>query len=303
MLNINFKLLIVFLSVANHMSFRKAAEETNRSPPAVSMQIRQLEEQLGVALFQRTTRRMRLTAAGEALMISVRKALAELDSGFAQLQLTAGAQSGRLALACVPTIAGTRLPAVLAAFARQFPSVTVQVHELANRNLFEAVRRHDVDFGIGAVEDGANEFDFDALFDDPYCALLPPGFGAVDKGALTLRQLARGRPLLKLSSSTAFRDHIDGELRRAGLEIRTDYEFMQVSTIVAMVQAGLGVALMPAVAVPATNRLQVVRIKPALRRTIAIVSTRGDRFSPAAERFVQLCRAGLAPPGSAIARS
>jgi len=104
-MNINLRLLATFLSVAEHTSFRKAAQYTNRSLPAVSMQIKQLEEQLGLALFQRTTRKVELTQAGEQLMISARKAMAELESGLTLLQHTVDVQQGHLSFACVPTIA------------------------------------------------------------------------------------------------------------------------------------------------------------------------------------------------------
>src|SRR5690606_6108551 len=99
---INFKLLSAFISVAEHASFRKAAEQNFVSLPAISMQIKQLEAQVGVALFQRTTRRVELTPEGEQLLISTRKAMAELDSGLSLSQQAANAQHGTLALACVP---------------------------------------------------------------------------------------------------------------------------------------------------------------------------------------------------------
>lgn len=87
-MNINCKLLGVFLSVAENASFRKAADQTHRSMPAVSMQIKQLEEQVGVALFQRTTRKVSLTDEGEKLLISARKALAELEIGLLPKAIT-----------------------------------------------------------------------------------------------------------------------------------------------------------------------------------------------------------------------
>ena len=79
-MRVNLKVLSTFLAVAENESFRKAAEQTNISLPAVSMQIKQLEERLGVALLQRTTRKVVLTPEGEKLMISTRKAMAEIDA-------------------------------------------------------------------------------------------------------------------------------------------------------------------------------------------------------------------------------
>jgi DNA-binding transcriptional LysR family regulator len=288
-MNINFKLIGTFLSVAQNESFRKAAEETNRSLPAVSMQVKQLEEQLGVALFQRTTRKVALTQEGEQLLISARKALAELEVGLSHIQHAADVQQGHLSFACVPTIASTRLPAILTAFAKKYPGISVHVRELANQDLLEAVRRREVDFAIGPVPDKKGELEFAPIFVDDYCAMLPRGYQDNGRASISLRELSK-LPLLKLSSSTAFRDHVDNALKANGLSHESNYEFMQVTTLVAMAEAGLGIALLPRVALPRRTPLKVVRIiGPALSRTIAIVTIRGHSLSPAAARLVEMC--------------
>lgn len=288
-MNINFKLIGTFLSVAQNESFRKAAEETNRSLPAVSMQVKQLEEQLGVALFQRTTRKVTLTQEGEQLLISARKALAELEVGLSHIQHAADVQQGHLSFACVPTIASTRLPAILTAFAKKYPGISVHVRELANQDLLEAVRRREVDFAIGPVPDKKGELEFAPIFVDDYCAMLPRGYQDNGRASISLRELSK-LPLLKLSSSTAFRDHVDNALKANGLSHESNYEFMQVTTLVAMAEAGLGIALLPRVALPRRTPLKVVRIiGPALSRTIAIVTIRGHSLSPAAARLVEMC--------------
>jgi DNA-binding transcriptional LysR family regulator len=294
-MNINFKLIGTFLSVAQNESFRKAAEETNRSLPAVSMQVKQLEEQLGVALFQRTTRKVTLTQEGEQLLISARKALAELEVGLSHIQHAADVQQGHLSFACVPTIASTRLPAILTAFAKKYPGISVHVRELANQDLLEAVRRREVDFAIGPVPEKKGELEFAPIFVDDYCAMLPRGYQDNGRASISLRELSK-LPLLKLSSSTAFRDHVDNALKANGLSHESNYEFMQVTTLVAMAEAGLGIALLPRVALPRRTPLKVVRIiGPALSRTIAIVTIRGHSLSPAAARLVEMCNQLIAP--------
>jgi len=294
-MNINFKLIGTFLSVAQNESFRKAAEETNRSLPAVSMQVKQLEEQLGVALFQRTTRKVALTQEGEQLLISARKALAELEVGLSHIQHAADVQQGHLSFACVPTIASTRLPAILTAFAKKYPGISVHVRELANQDLLEAVRRREVDFAIGPVPEKKGELEFAPIFVDDYCAMLPRGYQDNGRASISLRELSK-LPLLKLSSSTAFRDHVDNALKANGLSHESNYEFMQVTTLVAMAEAGLGIALLPRVALPRRTPLKVVRIiGPALSRTIAIVTIRGHSLSPAAARLVEMCNQLIAP--------
>lgn len=293
-MRINFKTLGTFLAVAEHASFRKAGEQLHLSLPAVSMQIKQLEEQLGVPLFQRTTRRVDLTREGEQLLISARKAMAELQQGLGELQQAANVQQGHLSLACVPTVAGTRLPKLLTAFAKKYPGVSVRVRELALPELLEAVRRREVDFGIGPEPQKKGELVFAPLFVDEYVALVPAAAARDGRTGISLRELVR-MPLLTLSSASLFRRHLDDTLRTQGLEAEMNYEFTHASTLVAMAEAGLGAGLLPRVAVPARTRLKALRIThPVLSRTICIVTIRGHTLSPAAARMVELC-AGLAP--------
>jgi DNA-binding transcriptional LysR family regulator len=202
-----------------------------------------------------------------------------------QIQQADEVLQGHLSFACVPTIASTRLPLILASFASKYPGITVHVRELANRDLLEAVRCREVDFAIGLVIEGKTEFNFAPVFIDEYCALLPKGYKDAGRAGISPRELSK-LPLLKLSSSTAFRDHIDDALRSNGLVVETNYEFTQVTTLVAMAEAGLGIALLPRVAIPRNIKLKVVRITgPVRSRTIAIVTIRGHSLSPAAQRL------------------
>ncbi len=244
-MRINFKLLSSFLAVAKHASFRKAADELHLSLPAVSMQIKQLEERLDVALFQRTTRRVELTREGEELRISTCKALAELDGVLDRIQQTANVQHGHLSFACVPTLAGTRLPALLVEFARRFPAISVRVRELAQPALLEAVRRREVDFGIGPQSDGSGDLTFKPIFDDDYVALLPTSQGDGYKNGISLREISK-MPLMTISASE-FQRQLHEALQQEALVPELHYDFAHVSTMTAMVEAGLGVAVIPAV--------------------------------------------------------
>ena len=295
-MNINFKLLGVFLSVAENASFRKAADQTHRSMPAVSMQIKQLEEQVGVALFQRTTRKVSLTAEGEKLLISARKALAELEIGLLQIQHSIDLQHGRLSFACVPTVASTRLPLVLTTFAKKYPGIAVHVKELPNIELLDCVRRREVDFGIGPMPENRGELDFSPIFVDEYCAMLPKGYQDKGRADISLRELCT-LPLLMLSDASTFRGHIDKALSANGLEAKSNYEFAHVNTLIAMAEAGLGVALLPRISIPRKTALKVVRVvNPALSRTISIATIRGHTLSPSAARLVELFSQLIAPP-------
>jgi DNA-binding transcriptional LysR family regulator len=294
-MKINLKLLGTFLAVADNASFRKAAEQSHLSLPAVSMQIKQLEERLGVALFQRTTRRVELTREGEQLMISARKAMAEIDGALAQLQQAAQAQQGQLAFACVPSLASSRLPALLVDFARKYPGISVRVREAPLPELLEAVRRRDVDFGIGPQPEKKGELEFSPIFVDEYVALVPADSAAARKASITLRELAK-LPLLTLTGASLFQHQLTAVLASQGLNPELNYEFTHVSTLVAMAEAGLGVGILPGVAVPPRTPLKTLRIvRPTMNRTIAVITIRGHSLSPAAARFVAMCGA-LVPP-------
>lgn len=294
-MKINFKLLGTFLAVAENASFRKAADQTHLSLPAVSMQIKQLEDQLGVALFQRTTRKVDLTQAGEQLMISARKAMAEIDAGLVQIQHAVDVQQGHLSFGCVPTVAGSRLPQILLKFSKKYPGISVRVRELAHQELLEAVRRREVDFGIGPVPEKKGELDFSPIFVDEYFALLPKAFHDGGRAGISLRELAK-MPMLTLSNSTLFRNHLDSVLKANDVETELNYEFTHVSTLIAMAEAGLGIAVLPRIAIPRKTPLKAVRITgPAISRTIAIITIRGHSLSPAAARLVDLCDQLIVP--------
>ena len=289
-MRVNLKVLSTFLAVAENESFRKAAEQTNISLPAVSMQIKQLEERLGVALLQRTTRKVILTQEGEKLMISTRKAMAEIDAALLSIEQAANAQQGNLVFACVPTVASTRLPALVTAFARDYPGISVGIRETAQPELLEAIRKREVDFGIGPMPEKMGEFECTALFEDPYVALVPEDHPLADKNGISLRELTKISPSLLMLGSSQFQQQLNEVLLKNKIGIERNYDFTHVSTMAAMVEAGLGVGILPKVAVPRQTSLKVINIvRPVMSRTIAIISMRGHSLSTASQRFVDLC--------------
>ncbi|NYT61932.1 LysR family transcriptional regulator [Alcaligenaceae bacterium] len=295
-MKLNFKTLSTFLAVAENASFRKAASQIHLSIPAVSMQIKQMEERLGVALFQRTTRKVVLTQEGEQLLISTRKAMAEIRGALAHIQQVADIQQGHLSFACVPTVAGTRLPALLMQFASDFPGITIQVREVSQPELLNAVRRREVDFGIGPEPDHMEEFECQLLFKDSYVAVVPESHHAAAKTSISMQELSKMR-VLSLGASQ-FQGHIQATLEKEGLSLDPSYEFTHVNTVIAMIEAGLGVGILPGVAAPQSASLKVLRIvPPTMARDIAAIKIRGHSLSPAAARFVTMCEE-LMPPSS-----
>jgi DNA-binding transcriptional LysR family regulator len=190
----------------------------------------------------------------------------------------------------VPTVAGTRLPALMVSFARQYPGISVRVRELSQPGLVEAVRNREVDFGIGPEPERLGELEFRPIFVDDYVALLLADHPVAIKSSVTLRELVK-MPLLTLGASQLHRQLLQA-LQEEDLAPELNYEFTSVSTLVAMAEVGLGVGIMPGVAVPRNEKLKALKIvRPSISRTIGIVTIRGHTLSPSAGRFVEMCDA------------
>ena len=286
--NVNLKLMHTFLLVAEHSSFCRAAEVSNRSQSAVSMQIRQLELQLGVSLFHRTTRRVKLTREGELLLVCARRAVTELQTGLRQIKEAVDIQRGRLTLACAPTLAATRLPQILAAFEKSYPAVSAHVRELGTAEMLDSIRKQEVDFGLGPRAPNAPDFQFQPVFVDEIYALIPASMDLGPREAISLEQLSH-MPILVLSGSTD--SLLEKAQKSSGVTLNIKYEVQQVQTQIAMAAAGLGAAILPRVAIPLKPdpRLRAVPIvDPPLVRELCVVTLRGQFLPPVATRFIEM---------------
>jgi DNA-binding transcriptional LysR family regulator len=296
---INLKLLHMFIAVAENRSFRQASEQLNRSQSAVSMQIKLLEEQVGVALFHRTTRRVELTTEGQRLLTHARRALDEWDSGLREIREVVDMQRGTLSLACMPTIAATILPQVLRTFQTKYPGIKINLRELASDELLESVRRREVDFGIAPWVDRQTEFQFAPLFDDPIYALATRAFPFRKRSAIDLAELCTF-PVLLNSTSTALRAMLERALAARNLEFQVAFEVVHTYTLIALATAGLGVGVLPKVALPMPLKktLQAVPIgDPPLVRSVCIVTLRGQSLSPAVSALVSTIRKSMSARG------
>lgn len=289
--NVNLKLLQTFLLVGEHSSFRAAAERSFRSQSAVSAQIRQLEAQLGVTLFHRTTRNVRLSPEGQQLLECARRAIREMEVGLRAIREAADVRRGRVSLSCSPTIAATRLAGALARFESQNPGIEIFVRELTSEALFESVRAHEVDFGIGPVIE-TSEFHFEPLLEEPLYALVPRRFIRTDRSTIAFSTLTN-MPILILDPATALRSLIESTMRERNIPLTNRFQFTQAQTLISMAEAGLGAAILPEVALPVRRHAStyVLRIvDPPLLRQVALITTRGHALSPASHRLVGVLR-------------
>ncbi len=287
-MNVNLKLLQTFLLVAHHRSFRKAAEESNRTASAVSMQVKQLEEQTGVLLLKRTSRSVELTPEGHLLLSKTRHALQGVDEGLAEIRAAALARNGLVTVASSPSIASTLLPQVLVQFSIENPSVTVRVRELGSQEILQAVSHHHVDFGIGPTVANASDFVFEPLLQDELCVLAPVEHAFSQRSRITLAQL-HGIPLVMLASFAAMRLDFASAATAEGIQLNVQFEVQQMQTLVAMVAAGLAVGIAPRISsgIASPHAVKILGLaSDRSAREISVITTRGTSPSMLALRLM-----------------
>ncbi|TDH60319.1 LysR family transcriptional regulator [Dankookia rubra] len=293
-MSVNLKLLNAFLAVAEHGSFRRAAELAGRSQSALSVQVRDLEDQLGASLFHRTTRSVGLTREGEALLPHARRAIAEMEAGLRQVRAAAGMQDGRLALGCPPHIAATTLPALFMQFHAAHPGVALSIREMPQAGVLEGIRRQELDFGIGPRPAHAPSLVFAPLMEEEIVALAPPRFAPAGDsiGLAALGAL----PVLITSGTNSMRAMVEEAAASIGVSFHLRCEVQMPETAIALAAMGLGVAIVPQLALVGRGLagLRLLRISdPPLLREVGIVQLRGHRLSPAATTFQELLRSRL----------
>jgi len=294
---INLKLLQTFMLVAESRSFRETADRVNRSQSAISTQIKQLEEQLGIPLFNRTTRSVRLTPEGAELLTHARRAVGEIEQGLRTLLEAADLRRGLVTLACAPTIASTRLPTILVEFERQYPGIRIVVHELKSADLFQRVRAGEVDFGLGPVV-GDGDLDFRTVLREPLHLFATAKFLPDDHPTVPFDALA-GLPLIQFTGSTVMGRLVAQSAKDRGIILNTRYECVQGQTLIALATAGLGAAITIGTMVQTARQGQMRRpriVDPGLTQDFAVVTLKGKAMSPAARGLVDLIVARM--PGS-----
>ena len=290
-MNVNLNLLLTFVEVAEHSSFRRAAESIGRTQSAVSMQIQQLEAQLGLQLFNRTTRQVRLTQEGTELLAHVQAGVASLTAGLRQASGLAASHRGRVAIACAPSVAGSRLPDVMAEFQAAFPGVSARLRELPLTGIMDAVRMQDVDFGIGPPPTVPNGLVFRSVLVDPICALFRTG-SIRSRNQVRLEALA-AHPVVLMGG---LRPMVEAAAQRAGLSLSVRYEAQQILTVMGLVRAGLGVGIVPGIAIPRQLARGIASLPicaPELVRDVGIITQLGRPLSPIAGQLTRLLETRL----------
>ncbi len=288
-MRINFELLDLraFLAILDTGSFRKAAELLNVSQPALSRRIKSLEQALGSPLLERTTRSVSPTIVGRQMQPMFLRIIDELETSVLTTTETGRRQAGQVTIACVPTAAFYFLPQVIRRFNRQHPLIRFRIHDLSASEGLESVAQGETEFGINML--GASEADlrFTPLMRDPFVLACRRDHPLARRRSLKWAELT-DFPLIGVSRHSGNRTILDNALATAKIELNWFYEVNHLSTSLGLVEAGLGISVLPRLATPQVAHPVIVAIpikNPVVTRTIGIVERRSGRLSPAASRF------------------
>jgi len=281
------------LAVAEQRNFTRAAEALHVSQPTLSQQIRQLEDSLGAALFDRSGRSIRLTDAGEAYVRFARLALQDLEAGKRAMHDVQDLSRGSLRLAMTPTFTAYLIAPLLHRFNSLYPGITLGVEEMTQDRLEAALAEDRLDIGIGFTGMHLADIQGEALFGETLSLMVGaahPQAGGKTLGARDLEQQA----LVLLSRDFATRQHIDLYCRQHGIAPRIAIEANSISAIVELVRRGQLATILPAAIAVEQPGLAALELTPALpRRTVALLSRRGAWRSAACQAFAALARQPL----------
>jgi DNA-binding transcriptional LysR family regulator len=283
-----------FAAVAHHSSFTLAARELNIAQPALSQQVRKLEQELGVELLRRTTRRVELTEAGEIALARATRTLAEADALRAEVDDLRGLTRGTLSLGMLPAIGQLEPAPILAAFSAAYPAIEVR---LVEDTLVEALAllradRLDLAFGLVAPELAGEGIAGETLFEEELAVIVAEHHPLARRRSVRFAELD-GEPLVSFLSGSAVRQRLDAELERAGVATVAALESNNINTLRALVAHGLGVSLVPrSFALGEGPPVAVLRVAPRALRVPVSILYRADRARPpAAEAFLESVRA------------
>jgi len=292
MIDFTSRQLRAFLLVAQHHNFTRAAEALFITPSGLSLLIRELENQIGFRLFDRTTRHVALTAQGRQLVAVARRSLEELDGALSRIGQIVRKASDTLSVGAGQLVAANILPQAIKEFRAERPEVRIEVFDGDPATVLQKVRAGTLDMGLGSFNNmpGIRRTLF---FRFSLMVIRPDSPTALRRTSTTWSALKEERLILP----APMRALIDQHLARAGVSSNPAMVLNRFDTLIAMVEAGEGTGIVPSSALPVCQRRHVVMsrlINPTVPMDFYQIRNRGRKLSPAAEAFTAFLQGYIA---------
>ncbi|WP_296058344.1 LysR family transcriptional regulator [uncultured Amphritea sp.] len=290
MVNITLKQLRAFVAVARTQSFTEACVQVHLSQPALSIAIKNLEEEVGGALFSRTTRAIALTPEGEEFYPVAQKILQDCETALDDLNQRFALNRGRVVLAAMPSFASSLLPGIISQYRALYPNVSVTVNDVIAEDVVDMVRNGQVEVGITFDPGRSEDLAFTPLFDDRFVAVVHPDHPLTALTHVSWQALLKN-DFIALQRPSSIRLLIEAKLRQLGMLVSPEFETHQLATIGRMVATDLGVSAVPSLCIQQMRELGAVCREldtPVMSRPVGVVTRKRYPLSTAARSLVDI---------------
>ena len=291
--NLSLRQLRAFLAVAQESSMTRAAAKLHLTPSALSMLVRAMEDDVGVRLFERTTRRLVLTDAGEQFLPTVERVFAELEQGLGRLQAAQQVKNSVLRLVATPLLASALFPQLIASFRLQHPQVRVELLDGPVDSLPALVRQAQVDMAVCTANDDDADLLATPLYADTLMLACHTSHPLAEQREVAWQDLL-SEPLILMRHGSGLRTLVDQAFARWSRRMQPAYEVSQVATALGLVAAGEGVSVLPSYAIsraqalsPASAIATLALVSPTVSRQIVALTKSGAEISSAAQAFME----------------
>lgn len=291
--NLSLRQLRAFLAVAQECSMTRAATRLHLTPSALSMLVRSMEDDLGMRLFERTTRRVVLTDAGQQFLPTVEQVFTQLESGIASLQQSQRLKASQLRVAASPLLASALFPKVIASFCAQHPQVTVVLMDAPIDSLPDLVRRGEVDMAVCTANSDVADLSTHLLYVDKLmlaCHVDHPLAQAREVSWPSLME----EPLILMRHGSGLRSLVETTISKWSKHLKPAYEVSQVATALGLVAEGEGVSILPSYAISrgqaASQVLSIATVAlvgPVVEREIVALTPSSAQVPVAVEAFME----------------
>lgn len=271
-----------FLAVADSLSFTRAAAELHLTQPTLSHQIKQLEQHVGTALFDRIGRKVRLTAPGAIFRQHAERALKEITSATAALAELEGLVHGTLAIGVFQSFNSSLLPPILAEFSAVYPGVNVTVRQLPTGEMEDRMIKGELDLGIAYGPPKSDRIDAEKLFDERLMLVVGDRHPYARRREIHIKDL-RDQPLIMLTPEFPSRKLLAECFNSVGYRPRIRIEINSTDAILATVKCSQLATIQTERMAMTFSGLHCIRLKPELTRTVAIFWRR-EGYRPASAR-------------------
>lgn len=280
--------LRALLSVVKHRNFTRASEEVCLSQPALSQKIKQLEEQLGVALLDRSHRIVRPTDVGEVYLEHARRALNELEMGYRAIHDVQDLSRGSLRVGFTPTFSAYLIGPLFKRFYQLYPNIKLHLHELSQEQLEKDLQENELDLGLAFVSPNAEHIDYYPLFSEVLAVAVGENSPLYSKEKMTLDEIS-AVPMALLSQDFATRAYIDHYFDQHQLKPHLAIEANSISTILDLVKSSELVSVLPQAIIEKQGEMHAISLVPSLpERTAALLLHKTHYISAASHAFKSL---------------